>query len=236
MNLQQPIVYAWLENLYRHANKPDENLGAHSVGRAICRMTGASAKALMERFQEYAPHPEAFVDLGCGRGLVCATAVAMGVKNVFGWDLNALEIEWAQKNVVPALGVLRNIVPGGDAFNFQLEEGNALDFCLERDVTPGPVWVLAFWLDWGYSERMAIGRRLLLDGNVKVFACTDIDLLRKLSYSYHHGYPSYLFEETMYERLTESYKCAGSLSITLSGSREHHTLYFYVNVCYFSQA
>ena len=253
--------YAWLGDIYRHANKPDQNLGVSEPGPSVCRMTRSSALALMKTFAELSIWPPealqgntVFVDLGCGRGLVCAAAAAAGVKYTFGWDINAREISWAKRNIQTAFEQHRRFdqeeeTEDGVLFKKQqarinFDEGDVREFCLERDIGPQPqhcTWILAFWFDWGPLTCTMLGRHLLFEDSEQwsVFACTERDLLkmcahrivpkRSLSAIYTDKEPSVMlvYDELDHARLLEAFERCGQLSIHLCGSQEGKTLYFY---------
>lgn len=207
----RPLKPRTLSDLYRYANRPDENLGRAELGESLCRITEASAKALIN-VMDYADWEGQhigwtsgektetfFIDLGCGRGLVCASAVAIGVPTnkgrltVLGWDIDEREIKWGWHYVVPwrrtiecvdsVTGYVTYMEPEEQhKIRVHLSLGNAADFCLDRDVLGRSerlphqvVRVYAFWKDWPESTKRAIARHLLLeDGELwNVFACSS---------------------------------------------------------------
>ena len=103
------LPQAWLDNLIAFANKPDQNLGRAELGPSLCRITKTSSEHVMHEFFRLDLRcnealQRTFVDLGCGRGLVCAAALvhAPCLKRVIGWDIDAREVAWAREHVSPA--------------------------------------------------------------------------------------------------------------------------------------
>lgn len=210
-----------LPQLYRYANRPDQNLGRAEPGPSLCRITLASAEALMAEFlrttwpcREPPASRRTFIDLGCGRGLVCAAALEYvpGLVRTIGWDIDEEEIRWAQRHLGYASAEFHN--------------ANALDFCLAEQVPPltcDSVWIYAFWKDWLPDTKRRIARHLFLEDLYKwpgVFACsTDKDALWQLIADQD--------DESTLELLDEAYKQVGAVHVTLSGSGERHTIYLY---------
>lgn len=217
----------WLANLTRSANRPDQNLGQSEVSRSLCRITSASTGKLMEAFRHidscYARPPDTFIDLGCGRGLVCVSALldVPELSQVIGVDINEREIDWAHKNILNS--------PAAEAIvkhKLSLQVGNAVEFCLERDAVVVPalgvgVWVYAFWKDWGEDRRRVARHMLLEDSHLwTVFACSDNS--KSLFALVADG------DEAMREMLTEAFICVEDVTVSLTASGERHTIYFYI--------
>jgi SAM-dependent methyltransferase len=245
-----------LSALYRYANRPDENLGRSDVGPSLCRITEHSANGLMNMFASLDwEHQRSawlvglrarrhFVDLGCGRGLVCAAALAQvredlsPLKSVIGWDIDEREIQWARNTVQG----WRRVEPSPTSaypiktYNWDaqvtFEEANAVEFSVLRDVLGGQerkkntepleaVWIYAFWKDWHPVTKAIIARRLLLEEHKHwtVFACSSK--------------PEELFRFLVgggdaTDLCMEAYRLAGSTMVNLTGSGEGHRIYFYV--------
>ena len=220
------VLRQFIDGISAKANRPDENLGQSTVGPSLCRIRNSSARALAARFCSLHPvrTPHTFVDLGCGRGLVCATMLAEipWLHQVIGWDICDREIQWACANLnadvyhLPLLKMLE----------FHTE--NAVAFNLERDLKRQPnteiynVWIYAFWKDWSVTDRRRIARRLFLEQSHlwTVFACSD----RK----------RVLFEEviadgdeTTIELLRDGFDEVSAVPVQLMGSGEQHTIYMY---------
>jgi len=246
---------AALSALYRFANKPDENLGRSGLGPFLCRITEFSATGLMDMFLsvdwEYqratwlkgplSSPVRHFVDLGCGRGLVCAAAlnfVSFTLKSVVGWDIDAKELEWARKHVQSwrrynPPDILAEVPPSSPYANadtkVSFEEADASEFRVVRDVLNGEerdtmreaVWIYAFWSDWHPATKSLIARRLLLEDyqHWSVFACTSKPE-QLVAYLRHTPGAAELF--------WSAYKLAGSRHVALSGSGQGHRIYFYV--------
>lgn len=94
----------WVENLFRYAGRPDQNLGHYEPGPARHRITIGSAANLIETMVTAPPEAKfprrTFIDLGCGKATVCAKAMETELfSHVFGWEVDMIEYEWAVKNV-----------------------------------------------------------------------------------------------------------------------------------------
>lgn len=244
---------AWLANMYAYANKPDQNLGRGELGASLCRITKGSAEAIMAAFSEldarYFGMARTFVDLGCGRGLVCATALvhAPAIRRVIGWDIDEREVRWARHHIGEAVTAVggRDLITKAEHANFDV--GDAREFCAARDVPRSPilaeflagdsvghpsglqavesVWIYAFWADWGLKTRQQIATHLFLEdaGFWSVFACSDGALLELIATNLHTGE----VDERRLELLKESFERRCAVQVELSGSRRRHSIYFY---------
>ena len=237
------LPQAWLDNLIAFANKPDQNLGRAELGPSLCRITKTSSEHVMHEFFRLDLRcnealQRTFVDLGCGRGLVCAAALvhAPCLKRVIGWDIDAREVAWAREHVSPAANETGGALTQAKV---RFEKADAREFCAARDIFrlyPGPpgepgalfsnesVWIYAFWYDWGPQARQTIARHLFLeDGNYwSVFACSDgpdrTDLFKLIADG----------DEKIYSRLINEFKKVSKVEVKLSGSGRRHTINFYV--------
>jgi hypothetical protein len=214
----------WLVNLTRVANRPDENLGQADIGRSLCRVTTSAAEKLMDEFRHidscYGRKPDTFIDLGCGRGLVCASAMLLvpELSQVIGWDINEREIAWARNHVIEGAELALRTKASfevGNATGFTL----GIDVVCVKDLNVG-VWVYAFWKDWGY-DRQLLARRMFLEQSDlwTVFACSDN---KKMLFDLIAGEDQELKEE-----LASKFNMVGCTSVRLAGSGEKHSIYFY---------
>lgn len=234
--LLDTLSLAWFRHYHRLANQPSQNLGQSTIGRSLCRITAASIEDLMASFRHvdacYDHAPDTFIDLGCGRGLVCAGAAlhVPQLSQVIGWDVNEREIDWANQNLI--YGRVRSTtfhgakVIGSLTAKLAFEVGNAIDFRLGRDACCVPelgtgVWIYAFWKDWGDDRRHVAQRLFLEDSHLwTVFACSDRqETLFKLIADGNEQHA---------EMLRESFMQVEQTSVRLTGSGERHSIYFYV--------
>lgn len=240
------LPFSWFSDLYRFSNKPDENLGRHSIGESLCRITSKSCEDLFGEFSRidarlFGMSSRTFVDLGCGRGMVCAAAMhhVPSLTRVIGWDIDAREIAWAREHV----GGVVSAASGALACKLRFEVANALEFCAARDISPfaadqgspghpmplldnESVWIYAFWADWGESTMRKIAKHLLLEdyGYWSVLAC-----------SRGHGRANRELLELVADgdvlllaRLRDMFKCVGQVPVKMCGSASQRTIYFYV--------
>ena len=234
------LPLSWFSDLHRFSNKPDQNLGRYQIGESLCRITSKSCEDLFGEFSRIDARSfgmsRTFVDLGCGRGMVCAAAMhyVPSVTRVIGWDIDAREIAWAREHVG---GVLQA------ACKLRFEVANALEFCAARDISPAAsdlgcpghpmpladnesVWIYAFWADWGEPTMRKIAKHLLLEdyGFWSVLAC-----------SRGHGRANRELLELVADgdvllltRLRNMFKCVGQVPVKMCGSASQRTIYYYV--------
>jgi len=249
----RPLTYPWLSLLHHQADRADENLGRATPGAALHRITLGSAELLMQTFRTATPgdiHGKitSFVDLGCGRGLVMAAALASGYAwYAYGFDVDEAEVRWARQRWIEPMERRCEEYKA----KAHVEEMNALEFLPSRDllyrqtltridgIDPDTevVWVYALWTDWGMPTIRRITRRLLLDQGAywTVFACsapsrgrTRPDLFRMAAEQVDPVTDAVLgVDEALLETLTEAYEFVGQRTLHLSGSHQSHTVFFY---------
>lgn len=252
----QPFTEHWLGLLHLHADRADENLGRAEVGAMLHRITRGSATSVIETFRKVTPGDvvgkiTSFVDLGCGRGLVMAAALATGyVWYAYGYDIDAREVEWARRRWIEPMERWHDHLKN----KARVEEMNALDFDAERhilhhgnsgdasgngkgiDPRAEVVWLYALWTDWPVDSVRHIAKRLLLEQGQHwtVLACSapsryrrSFDLLKFAAEKVDVATGSIEIDEQLLESLEEEYELVHRQQVRLSGSLETHSVFFY---------
>lgn len=245
-----PFTSEWLSKLYTTANRSDENLGRAELSRALHRITRGSAEAIVDAFRAVTPgdvHGKitSLVDLGCGRGLVLATALTKGfVWYAYGYDIDVGEVGWAlERWIDPIEKQFRE-----HRAKARVQLMNAVHFDARRDLvyrasfSPNgidplgeAVWIYALWTDWGDDTVRMLARRLLLEQGKywTVFACSapsrsrTLDLFRFAAEKVNVARGTIETDEALIEALEREYELAHQLQVRLSGSLQTHTVYFY---------
>lgn len=225
-----------LRDVYIKANRADENLGQHSIGPSLCRVTFGSARDVMRAFSRaeaiFSPASSVdverhFVDLGSGRALVCLAALQYWGANhtrASGWELAEAELAWAAKNC-PSEWRDRLELVHGDARVFSPREarawwGSHADEGLARHER---LFVYCFSKDWGVEARAAVLRALLRETTFWSVFITSDDLCATLDE------PGGGFTDE--ERDAAHTLMRGPVErfdVMLSGSGERHRMYVYV--------
>jgi len=93
----QNAVQSAIRGLWLRAARPDQNLGRWAVGPSPQQVTHGTASRLLAML-ELTPQ-DRFIDLGSGKGLVMALALARYKCVVFGVELDATAVGWAYRHI-----------------------------------------------------------------------------------------------------------------------------------------
>lgn len=251
----QPFTEPWYKTLCALADRADENLGRAEIGAMLHRITRKSASGIIKAFREATPGDvngkiTSFVDLGCGRGLVMAAALAAGyVWYAYGYDIDEGELDWARNRWIKPMESWHEHLKG----KAYVEEMNALDFDAEShirhhgytelsqngkgiDPRAEVVWIYALWTDWPIDSIRHIAKRLLLEQGQHwtVLACSapsslrrSFDLLKLAAEKVDDATGALVVDEALLEQLEEAYERVNRYPAKLSGSGEIHSVFFY---------